>query len=78
MVNDSKLNKDELVRSNLRLVSEPGLAGTNARSGFSMEAVSAAGWHRDLRGDRGVSSTCSMTNSLFPYGFQYVHPVRKR
>jgi hypothetical protein len=68
MVNESKLNKDESMRSNLSLASVPGLAGTNARSGSSMEAMSVAGRHRDLRGDRGVSSTCSMTNSLFPYG----------
>jgi hypothetical protein len=78
MVNESKLNKDESMRSNLRLASVPGLAGANARSGSSMEAMSVAGRHRDLPGDRGVSSTCSMTNSLFPYGSQYVHPVGKR
>jgi hypothetical protein len=52
-------------------------AGAQAHTGSSRVGISMTGWRRrahDYAYDNsGISSTCSMTDGLFPLGFQYVH-----
>lgn len=54
------------------------LAGANAGTGSPTAVMSGAGWRRDLQGNVDVSCPYTVTDGLFPHGFQYVHHVEKR